>query len=111
MELLLLSFLNQTVLHDEIIITDDGSWKGTKMLIEIFQEKNPIPFVLIWYEDNGFSLATIKDKASAKSKFDYVIQIDGDIIKNKKIIIDHLIHVVKDQLLFGSRINIKKYLL
>ena len=65
----------------------------------------------VWHEDNGFRLATIRNKAIAAAKYDYIIQIDGDIIMNKHFIEDHLTFALKGHYLFGSRVNIKEKLL
>jgi glycosyltransferase involved in cell wall biosynthesis len=108
LELLLLSVLNQTVFPNEVIIADDGSREDTKQLIDDFKKKFPVSLIHVWHEDNGFRLATIRNKAIASAQSDYIIQIDGDIIINKNFIKDHLTHAQKNQFLFGSRVNIKQ---
>ena len=108
LELLLLSVLNQTILPNEVIIADDGSLSETKKLIESFQEKFPIPLIHIWHEDSGNQKPKIMNKAIAKSKYEYVIEIDGDIIMNKNFIKDHLSFAKKGFYLFGSRVNIQE---
>lgn len=108
LELLLLSTINQTVLPNEVIIADDGSREDTKQLIEAFQKKIPIPLIHIWHEDKKNRKPKIMNKAVAASKFDYIIEIDGDIIMNKSFIEDHLNFAKKGIYLFGSRVNIKE---
>ena len=111
LELLLLSVLNQTVLPNEVIIADDGSKEETKALIERFQKIFPVPLHHIWHEDNQNQKPAIMNKAIAKSKNDYIIEIDGDIIMNKHFIEDHLGFAEKGCYLFGSRVNIQERLL
>lgn len=111
LELLLLSVLNQTVLPNEVIIADDGSREETKQLIASFQRKFPVPLIHVWQEDKGFLLATIRNKAIAVSNYNYIIQIDGDIIINKHFIEDHLTFAEKGHYLFGSRVNIQEHFL
>ncbi|MFM9826982.1 glycosyltransferase family 2 protein [Flavobacterium sp.] len=111
LELILLSTINQTVLPNEVIIADDGSREDTKQLIEAFQKKIPIPLIHIWHEDLKNRKPKIMNKAIAASKYDYIIEIDGDIIMNKNFIEDHLNFAKKGQYLFGSRVNIQKKLL
>ena len=111
LELLLLSILNQTILPNEVIIADDGSQENTKDLIEDFQTKFPIPLIHIWHEDLQNRKPRIMNKAIAASKYDYIIEIDGDIIMNKHFIQDHLTFAKKNQYLFGSRVNIQERLL
>lgn len=111
LELLLLSILNQTNLPNEVLIADDGSTEETKKLIEKFQKDFPIPLVHVWHPDNKNQKPAIMNKAIARSKFDYIIEIDGDIIMNKYFIEDHLKNAEKGAYLFGSRVNIQQLFL
>ncbi|OCB77778.1 glycosyl transferase [Flavobacterium piscis] len=111
LELLLLSILNQTVLPNEVIIADDGSRDDTEKLIKTFQKTFPIPLIHIWHEDIKNRKPSIMNKAIAVAKYDYIIEIDGDIIMNKHFIEDHLTFAQKGHYLFGSRVNIQKKLL
>ena len=111
LELLLLSVLNQTVLPSEVIIADDGSKEDTKELIAKFQKIFPIPLIHVWHEDNKNQKPKIMNKAIALAKYDYIIEIDGDIIMEKNFIKDHLQFAKKGQYLFGSRVNIQQNIL
>ena len=111
LDLLLLSILNQTVLPDEVIIADDGSKSDTKNLIEHYQNIFPIPLIHIWHDDIKNRKPRIMNKAIAKAQYDYIIEIDGDIIMNKHFIEDHLQFAQKGFYLFGSRVNIQETLL
>jgi glycosyltransferase involved in cell wall biosynthesis len=108
LELLLLSVINQSVLPNEVIIADDGSTHETKALIDKFKVNFPIPLVHIWHEDINNRKPAIMNKAIASSRFDYIIEIDGDIIMHKDFIKDHLTFCKKGTYLFGSRVNITK---
>ena len=111
LELLLLSIMNQTVMPNEVIIADDGSKSETKELIEHFQTIFPVPLIHIWHEDLKNRKPRIMNKAIAKASFDYIIEIDGDIIMNKYFVEDHLRFAEKGFYLYGSRVNIKQSLL
>jgi glycosyltransferase involved in cell wall biosynthesis len=111
LELLLLSVLNQSVLPKEVIIADDGSGEDTKNLIENFKKTFPVPLVHIWQEDLKNRKSRIMNKAIAAAKYDYIVEIDGDIILNKHFIEDHLAYAQKGHYLFGSRVNIQEKLL
>lgn len=111
LELLLLSILNQTHLPNEVLIADDGSKAETKQLIEKFQKTFPVPLIHIWHEDNGNQKPKIMNKAIAAAKYDYIIEIDGDIIMHKNFVEDHLNFAEKGIYLFGSRVNIQKNIL
>jgi len=108
LDLLLLSIINQTILPDEVIIADDGSKLETTELIKKYQEIFPVPLIHIWHEDNGNQKPKIMNKAIAKAKYEYIIEIDGDIIMNKYFVEDHLNFAQKDLYLFGSRVTIQK---
>jgi glycosyltransferase involved in cell wall biosynthesis len=111
LELLLLSVLNQTVLPNEVIIANDGSREDTKQLIEVFQKKFPVPLIHIWHEDIKNRKPRIMNKAIAAAKYDYIVEIDGDIIMNKHFVEDHLTFAAKGHYLFGSRVNIQEQIL
>lgn len=111
LELLLLSILKQTHLPNEVLIADDGSRKETKELIERFQKDFPVPLIHIWHEDNGNQKPKIMNKAIAKAKYDYIVEIDGDIIMNENFVKDHLTFAEKGMYLYGSRVNIQKRIL
>ncbi|HLF52046.1 glycosyltransferase family 2 protein [Flavobacterium sp.] len=111
LELLLLSVMNQTVLPNEVIIADDGSGKDTRHLIETFQKKFPVPLIHIWHEDIKNRKPKIMNQAIAAAKYDYIVEIDGDIIMNKHFVEDHLTFAEKGHYLFGSRVNIQEKLL
>jgi len=111
LRLLLLSVKAQSVFPDEVIIADDGSTHETKELIAHFQKDFPIPLHHVWQEDKGNRKAMIMNKAIAKAKGDYIIEIDGDIIMHKHFVKDHLHFAEKGQYLFGSRVTILKQLL
>lgn len=108
LELLLLSIKNQTVLPNEVIIADDGSREDTKQLIEEFQKDFPVPLIHIWHEDIKNRKPRIMNKAIAQAKYEYIIEIDGDIIMNKHFVEDHLKFTEKGHYLFGSRVNIQE---
>jgi glycosyltransferase involved in cell wall biosynthesis len=98
------SILQQSILPNEIIIADDGSKDNTGKLINDFKHLFSIPLIHVWQEDDGFRLSKIRNKAIAKSNYEYIIQIDGDVILNKYFIQDHLFFAQKKALLQGSRV-------
>ncbi|GAA4281255.1 glycosyltransferase family 2 protein [Gaetbulibacter aestuarii] len=111
LELLLLSVKNQSVLPNEVIVADDGSREDTKALIEEFKKDFPIPLIHIWHEDLKNRKPAIMNKAIAKAQYDYIIEIDGDIIMHKDFVKDHLRLSQLNAFLYGSRVNIQESLL
>lgn len=104
LEKCLMSVMMQTKAPDEIIIADDGSTSETKELINRFKEISKIPIVHVWHPDQGFQLAAIRNKAIAIASFEYIIQIDGDIIIEKHFIEDHLQLAKPNTFICGSRV-------
>lgn len=108
LELCIVSCFNQSLIPDEIIIADDGSKNDTKELVESLKLKLKTPLIHVWHEDKGFRLGAIRNKAIAKAKYDYIIQIDGDLILHKDFVKDHLSIAKQNQFVSGNRALIKK---
>jgi len=108
LELLLLSIKKQTHFPDEVIIADDGSKKETATLIKKMQKDFPVPLHHIWHKDNKNQKPAIMNKAIASATYEYIIEIDGDIIMHKDFVKDHLSLAKKGTFLYGSRVNIQQ---
>jgi glycosyltransferase involved in cell wall biosynthesis len=104
LDLCLKSIFLQTTIPDEILIADDGSSDETKLLVKAVSLYSPCPIVHVWQPDEGFKLAQIRNKAIAKAKYEYIIQIDGDLILEKNFISDHLYLVKSSNFITGSRV-------
>lgn len=108
LELLLLSIKAQSLLPNEVIIADDGSTEKTKLLIDFHKTDFPVPLIHVWHKDEGNQKPAIMNKAIAKAKYEYIVEIDGDIIMHKEFIKDHLSMAEKGVFLYGSRVNIQE---
>ena len=104
------SVLYQTVPPDEIIVADDGSKEKTRELINNFAKNSFIPLKHSWQEDKGFRLARSRNLAIAKSSYDYIIVIDGDMILHKSFVEDHLACAQEGFYIQGSRVFLKENL-
>jgi glycosyltransferase involved in cell wall biosynthesis len=80
----------QTVLPTEVIVADDGSGEPTRKVVEAAAADFPCPLVHVWHPDEGFKLAQIRNKAVARARGAYVIQIDGDMLLHRAFVEDHL---------------------
>ena len=98
------SIEDQTLHPDEIIIADDGSGNSTKECIDDFQRSSSISIIHSWQEDKGFRVAKSRNKAIAKSNYEYIILIDGDVILHEKFIENHLNHAEKNFFVQGPRV-------
>jgi glycosyltransferase involved in cell wall biosynthesis len=110
LELALNSVLQQTVLPNEVIIADDGSDDRTRQLVEKFQRNFPVALHHIWHPDEGFRLATIRNKAIAAAKYPYLIQVDGDLILHPSFVKDHIQAARPAHFIGGSRVLLDEQL-
>lgn len=106
LKICLLSVLNQKTLPTEIIIADDGSTSETKKIIDKIKLQTNTPIHHIWHKDEGFQLAKIRNKAIKKAKYEYIIQIDGDLILHPYFIFDHIKSARKNHFVRGSRVRL-----
>lgn len=104
LELVLESILHQTELPNEVIIADDGSREDTAQLIQSYQARFSVPLIHVWHEDKGFRASAIRNKAIKKSQYEYIIQIDGDVILHADFVKDHKRFAVKNHFISGSRV-------
>lgn len=98
------SALQQSQLPMEIVIADDGSRSDTAAVIDKIAAKAPVPVIHSWQEDKGFRLAASRNKAIAKTKGDYIILIDGDIILERHFIFDHARFALAGHFVQGTRV-------
>ncbi len=104
LELCLKSVAQQKLLPSEVIVADDGSKKDTEELIRRLAENFPVPLKHIWQPDEGFQLSRIRNKAIAASSYEYIIQVDGDLILHPYFLHDHLGLRREGQFTTGSRV-------
>lgn len=73
----------------EIIIADDGSSPANLILTQAYCADSPVSISYIHHEDQGFRARTIRNKAVAQSKGEYLLFIDGDCILRPDFIVRH----------------------
>lgn len=108
LNLCLLSVKALKVLPDEVVIADDGSTESTRQLIEKVQKDFPVPIKHIWQPDEGFQLAKIRNMGIAASAYEYIIQIDGDLVLHPMFVADHIRFSKKESFVGGSRVLLNK---
>lgn len=74
------SLLAQEDQEFEILVADDGSGTETRQLIAAFIETSHIGIRHVFHEDQGFRAGTIRNKAVAVSRGDYLLFVDGDCV-------------------------------
>ncbi|MGH8553795.1 MAG: glycosyltransferase, partial [Methylococcales bacterium] len=75
------SLIAQSDRNFEILIADDGSGQSTRQAIERFQAEQLTTVIEhVYQQDRGFRAGTIRNKAVARSRGDYIVFIDGDCV-------------------------------
>jgi len=108
LNLVLKSVSSQSVLPNEIIIADDGSGNATLRVIEFFKKGSLVPVVHSWQKDSGCRIPHSRNRAIAKSKYDYIVVIDGDTVLHKDFIKDHKRYSQKGIYIQGSRVLLQE---
>ncbi|MGZ5052212.1 MAG: glycosyltransferase family 2 protein [Methylobacter sp.] len=73
----------------EIIIADDGSTPDNQARIQAYCANSPVPVQYVHHEDKGFRAGTIRNKAAAKSRGEYLLFIDGDCVVGPDFVARH----------------------
>ncbi|MGB5868374.1 MAG: glycosyltransferase [Arcobacteraceae bacterium] len=89
LNIVLKSLENQTILPDEIIISEDGNSDVMKEFVNTLTMKN-IDIQHLTCEDIGWRKNIALNKAIVQSKGEYLIFIDGDVVPHKRFIEGHL---------------------
>ena len=104
LKLVLSSAIFQSEMPNEIIIADDGSESSTTEVIDEFTSVCSIPIIHSWQEDDGCRLSHSRNRAIAKSSFEYIIMVDGDTLLHKDFVKDHKKFAKRKTYLQGSRV-------
>jgi len=89
LKLCLNSLFAQQDKNFEIIIADDGSSADNLKKTKAYCELSSIAISYSYHDDQGFRAGTIRNKAVALSKGDYLLFIDGDCILMPDFIAKH----------------------
>ena len=89
LEACLRSAMAQTYPPDEIIVADDGSGPPTLQVIDRLRAGSPVRLVHVWQEDQGFRKAAVLNKAVARSRGEYLLLLDGDMVLERHFVEDH----------------------
>jgi glycosyltransferase involved in cell wall biosynthesis len=101
--LVLESVRKQSKFPDEIIVADDGSDESTSNAINLFAQSIDIPVIHSWQKDIGCRIPHSRNRAIAKSNYDYIIMIDGDTVLHQNFIEDHISFAKIGKYIQGSR--------
>jgi len=104
LDIVLMSAISQSILPDEIIVADDGSTEDTKLVVDSFFDKTSIPIIHSWQDDDGWRVPLSRNRAIAKSSYEYIVVIDGDTFLHKDFIKDHKKCAKRGVYIQGSRV-------
>jgi len=89
LKLCLDSLYAQTDRDFEILIADDGSRPENLEKARRYCAEAQVPVDYVHHEDNGFRAGTIRNKAAALSRGDYLLFVDGDCLLRPDFISKH----------------------
>jgi len=75
---------------DELVVADDGSGPDTRAVVERHATAARCPVKHVWQEHEGFRAGRICNEAIARTRCDYVVLIDGDMVVHPSFVADHL---------------------
>lgn len=108
LDFVLSSVCNQTTLPNEIIIADDGSDDNTFNVVNKYKQILSIPLIHSWQENIGCRIPMSRNRAIAKSNYEFIIMIDGDTVIHKDFVRDHLSIATRGVYTQGSRVLLTK---
>ena len=113
LRLVLESVLTQTLIPDEVVITEDGTLPENETLIAEFKErfraKNPRTSVFHLKQiDKGNRKPLALNRAVSTVKSDYLVFIDGDCILRRDFLEAHLELSAEDRFLTGRRVELSE---
>lgn len=76
----LAGLLAQSDSHFEILVADDGSRPETAARVAAWQATSDRSIRHVWHEDRGFRAGTIRNRAAAISRGEYLLFVDGDCV-------------------------------
>jgi glycosyltransferase involved in cell wall biosynthesis len=89
---------------DELVVADDGSGPGTRQVVAQFSRHAPCPVVHSWQPDEGWRLARSRNLALARTRSEYVVLVDGDMLLDAHFLADHEAHARPGTWVQGCRL-------
>lgn len=104
LDLVLRGLMRQTVLPDEVIVTDDGSGPATRACVVQRARGFPSRLVFLTGTHDGPRMGRARNRGIAAATGDYVIFLDGDMIPSRHFIADHVAFARPGSFVQGSRV-------
>ena len=110
LKMVLASIKSQSDSPNEIIVADDGSGKSTAIIIDDFSKNSKIPVIHSWQKNDGCRIPHSRNRAISKSRFEYIIMVDGDTVLHENFVKDHKRLAQKKLYVQGSRVLLQSTL-
>ena len=96
LDLILESLINQTIIPNEVIISEDGNSKEMVEYVKVAKDKyKKLDIVHLYQEDIGWRKNIALNRAIVASKYEYLIFIDGDCVPFDDFIENHIMQASK----------------
>ncbi|CAM4015619.1 glycosyltransferase [Arcobacter cloacae] len=107
LDLILESLSKQTVVPDEVIISEDGNSVEMSEYVSIAKNRyNKLDITHLFQEDIGWRKNIALNRAIVASKYEYLIFIDGDCVPYSTFVEGHMKNSEKNIVLCGKRIEL-----
>ena len=107
LDLILESLANQTIVPNEVVISEDGDSSEMRDYVKIAKEKyKNLDITHLFQEDNGWRKNIALNRAIVASKHEYLIFIDGDCVPFDDFIENHIKQASKKIVLAGKRVEL-----
>jgi len=107
LESCLLGLRRQSRAAARVVVADDGSGPANRRVVERHADHLPIEHV--WQPDEGFRLAAVRNRATARCTEDYLVFLDGDTIPHRRFLADHTAAAVRGRVVLGQRCGLLGY--
>ena len=101
---LLEGYAHQDSSDFEVIVADDGSTDEVRRVVESCASRVSYPIRHLWHEDRGFRATTMRNRALAATRAQYVIYTDGDCVPSRDFVRRHRTLAERRCFLSGNRV-------
>ena len=107
LDIILESLSNQTILPNEVLVSEDGNSQEMNDYVKIAKEKfSKLDITHLFQEDIGWRKNIALNRAIMASKNEYLIFIDGDCVPYEDFIENHVMQAEKRIVLAGKRVEL-----
>jgi len=107
LDLILDVLCKQTIIPNEVIVSEDGNSKEMADFVNIARDKyKKLDITHLFQEDIGWRKNIALNRAIVASKYEYLIFIDGDCVPFDDFIENHIMQAQRKVVLAGKRVEL-----